>query len=81
MNTSYALRMGGRKMAFAPGSMGDETVKAILDGTGPQGDEIDTLLKSIAQDNLLLIPEANKDIDETKMTETRNECPKCGFQW
>ena len=28
-----------------------------------------------------LIPEDNKDIDEDKMTDTDNECPKCGFKW
>ncbi|TXT47514.1 MAG: pps2, partial [Spirochaetes bacterium] len=31
MHVSNAVRLGGRKMAFAPGSMGDETVSAILD--------------------------------------------------
>lgn len=30
-HVSNAVRLGGRKMAFAPGSMGDETVSAILD--------------------------------------------------
>jgi ParB-like chromosome segregation protein Spo0J len=27
------------------------------------------------------IPEGNKPIDEEAMTNTENECPKCGFQW
>jgi hypothetical protein len=56
-------------------------LKAILDGTGPQGDEIDRLLASVAEANLVLIPETNTVIDEAGMTETKNECPKCGFQW
>jgi len=27
------------------------------------------------------IPEENKAIDEAAMADTKNECPKCGFQW
>jgi len=27
------------------------------------------------------IPEDNKPIDEDAMKDTKNECPKCGFQW
>jgi hypothetical protein len=27
------------------------------------------------------IPEDNQDIDEGKLAETENECPKCGFKW
>jgi len=27
------------------------------------------------------IPEDNKDIDEKELSETENECPKCGFKW
>ena len=27
------------------------------------------------------IPEENKAIDESAMADTKNECPKCGFQW
>jgi hypothetical protein len=27
------------------------------------------------------IPEENKPIDEDAMTQTENECPKCGFKW
>jgi hypothetical protein len=27
------------------------------------------------------IPDDNKDIDEGAMSETENECPKCGFKW
>lgn len=30
-NMSYAIKMSGKKMAFAPGSMGDETLKEMLD--------------------------------------------------
>ena len=29
----------------------------------------------------LMIPEDNKPIDEGAMSETENECPKCGFKW
>jgi len=29
----------------------------------------------------LVIPEGNKPIDEGAMSETENECPKCGFKW
>lgn len=35
-------------------------------------------------ENLMLqfhIPEDNKPIDEDAMKDTKNECPKCGFQW
>lgn len=27
------------------------------------------------------IPEDNKEIDEAEMSNTQNECPKCGFKW
>jgi len=27
------------------------------------------------------IPDDNKPIDEAGMSETENECPKCGFKW
>lgn len=27
------------------------------------------------------IPKENKEIDEEKLSETSNECPKCGFKW
>ena len=27
------------------------------------------------------IPDDNKDIDEEAMSDTENECPKCGFKW
>ena len=27
------------------------------------------------------IPEENKQIDEDSMSDTKNECPKCGFKW
>jgi len=27
------------------------------------------------------IPEENKFIDEDAMSETKNECPRCGFKW
>jgi ParB-like chromosome segregation protein Spo0J len=27
------------------------------------------------------IPEGNKKIDEASMSETKSECPKCGFKW
>lgn len=27
------------------------------------------------------IPDSNKEIDEDAMSDTKNECPKCGFQW
>lgn len=27
------------------------------------------------------IPLDNKDIDEESMTDTKNECPSCGFKW
>ena len=29
----------------------------------------------------LMIPEDNKPLDEKAMSETENECPKCGFKW
>jgi hypothetical protein len=27
------------------------------------------------------IPEDNKEIDETELAKTKNECPKCNFKW
>lgn len=27
------------------------------------------------------IPDDNKEIDEAEMSDTKNECPKCGFKW
>jgi ParB-like chromosome segregation protein Spo0J len=27
------------------------------------------------------VPEGNKPIDEEAMSDTKNECPKCGFKW
>jgi len=27
------------------------------------------------------IPDENKGIDEAEMSDTKNECPKCGFKW
>lgn len=27
------------------------------------------------------VPEENKEIDEEAMSDTKNECPKCGFKW
>jgi len=27
------------------------------------------------------VPDENKPIDEDAMTDTKNECPKCGFKW
>jgi len=27
------------------------------------------------------IPDDNKEIDEAEMSNTQNECPKCGFKW
>jgi len=27
------------------------------------------------------VPDENKPIDEAAMTDTKNECPKCGFKW
>jgi hypothetical protein len=29
----------------------------------------------------LTVPEGNKPIDEGAMSDTENECPKCGFKW
>jgi len=29
----------------------------------------------------MTIPEENKGIDEAEMSDTKNECPKCGFKW
>jgi hypothetical protein len=27
------------------------------------------------------IPDANKQINEDEMANTKNECPSCGFKW
>ena len=27
------------------------------------------------------VPEDNKEIDEEQMSDTKNECPSCGFKW
>ena len=35
----------------------------------------------LPEDWLNPIPEENKAIDEAAMADTKNECPKCGFQW
>lgn len=35
----------------------------------------------LPEDWLNAIPEENKAIDEAAMADTKNECPKCGFQW
>lgn len=35
----------------------------------------------LPEDWLKDIPEENKAIDEAAMADTKNECPKCGFQW
>ena len=35
----------------------------------------------LPEDWLKFIPEENKQIDEVDMADTKNECPKCGFQW
>jgi hypothetical protein len=45
---------------------------------------LDELLNAGFDESDLLgikIPEENKSIDEKSMSETENECPKCGFKW
>jgi ParB-like chromosome segregation protein Spo0J len=42
------------------------------------GLDLQTLLGDLA---LNAVPESNKPIDEGAMSETDNECPKCGFKW
>lgn len=57
-------------------------------------DEISSLLENVdyretnsreygeeQEDGYEEIPEDNQDIDEERMRETKNECPKCGFKW
>jgi len=40
--------------------------------------QVDDLLVGISDSE---IPADNKAIDEEEMKNTKNECPKCGFQW
>jgi len=35
----------------------------------------------LSEDWMEPIPDDNKPIDEAGMSETENECPKCGFKW
>ena len=46
-----------------------------FESTGFDRSGLDELLASLS------IPANNKSIDEEAMTETENECPKCGFKW
>lgn len=46
-----------------------------LDLTGFSAPELERLMSYDA------IPQGNKPIDEEAMSNTKNECPKCGFKW
>ena len=37
--------------------------------------------ESELEDLMGYVPDDNKPIDEGEMSETENECPKCGFKW
>jgi ParB-like chromosome segregation protein Spo0J len=52
-----------------------DTGEFDIEITGFDEKEIEDLI------NQLHIPEDNKPIDEDAMKDTKNECPKCGFQW
>ena len=51
---------------------------ADMDLTGYDEGEIKNLITQYHQDE---VPKENKTIDEGAMTDTKNECPKCGFKW
>ena len=65
----------------------------ILDNRGFGEDDMDALANEWDVEDLIAagfteeeltgatIPEQNKPIDENKLAETENECPKCGFKW
>jgi ParB-like chromosome segregation protein Spo0J len=46
-----------------------------MDLTGFDAAELERLM------NQFHVPDGNKPIDEDAMTQTENECPKCGFKW
>ena len=46
-----------------------------MDITGFDKDALELLMTQVH------IPDENKPIDEAAMSETENECPKCGFKW
>lgn len=65
----------------------------IMDNRGFGEDDMDALANEWDVEDLIAagfteeeltgatIPEQNKPIDENKLAETENECPKCGFKW
>lgn len=46
-----------------------------MDITGFDAGAIETLMTQFH------VPDENKQIDEEAMSDTKNECPKCGFEW
>jgi ParB-like chromosome segregation protein Spo0J len=46
-----------------------------MDLTGFDASELERLMTQYH------VPDGNKPIDEDAMTQTENECPKCGFKW
>ncbi len=65
-----------------------------IEDTGYTTDDLDSLLVELEESSINTesnegtwsdeesdIPEDNKDINEEELSETKHECPNCGFKW